>query len=343
MPSIAKLIAESLDTSVASVSRALNDQPGVSEELRKRILEKAREFNWAPNNAARGLATAQSFGIGFFVADKPGLSATTDPFYGEIMHGVEQALARTNYHLTVASLTPDIVNKPANFRFARERRIDAMVLAGPDIPSDFILAMIQTELPVVLVDNQLEHFPTHSIDSDDEGGAYRAARYLLEHGHRHIGILSGPATWASNRLRVEGYQRAFQEAGLETPVAHVERTTIDSGQEAFRQLIAAAPEVTAICAVNDSMALGAIRGARSIGWQVPRDLSVIGFDNIQWAEMSDPPLTTLDVPKRQLGVEAARRILDLLETPDLAPTHLIVSVRLIERGSVGSPRLGNNQ
>jgi DNA-binding LacI/PurR family transcriptional regulator len=122
------------------------------------------------------------------------------------------------------------------------------------------------------------------------------------------------------------------------PIIHVNRTTIDSGQMAFHQLVATNPEITAICAVNDSMALGAIRAARSIGWQVPADLSVIGFDNIQWAEMSDPPLTTMDVPKRQLGIEAARRILELLDSPDLVPTHLIVSVQLIERGTVAAPR-----
>jgi DNA-binding LacI/PurR family transcriptional regulator len=338
MPSIVKRIAEELNVSTASISRALNDQPGVSEDLRKRILNKARELNWASNTTARGLATSQTFGIGFFVADKPGLSATTDPFYGEIMMGVEQALARTDYHLTVASLTEDIVTNPTRFRFARERRIDAMLLAGPDIPSDFIIAMIQTHLPVVLVDNRLEHFPIHSIDSDDEGGAYLAARYLLDHSHRQIGVLSGPTEWSSNRLRVAGYRRALQEVGLPMAVVHVERTTIDSGRAAFRQIIAMNPDITAICAVNDSMALGAIHEARSAGMSVPGDVSVIGFDNIQWSEMSDPPLTTLDVPKRQLGMEAARRVVDLVEMPDLAPTHLIVSVRLIERSSVTAPR-----
>lgn len=337
MPSIIKRIAQELHVSTASVSRALNDQPGLGEDLRKRILDKAKEFNYAPSATARGLATSQTFAVGFFVREKPGLSATTDPFYGEILHSAEQAIAQTNYHLTVATLTDEVLNNPTGFRFVRERRIDGMLLAGPDIPSDFILAMLRTDLPVVLVDNQLEHFQAHTITGDDEGGAYLAAKHLLAQGHRHLGVLAGPDHWSSNRRRIIGYQRALNEAGLPMPVVHADRTTIDSGQSTFQALIEMAPQTTAICAVNDSMALGAIRAARSMGRQVPRDLSVVGFDNIAWAELNDPALTTLDIPKRQLGVEAARRMISLLDDPELAPTQLMISVRLIERDSTAPP------
>jgi DNA-binding LacI/PurR family transcriptional regulator len=337
MPSIIKRIAEELSVSTASVSRALNDQPGLGEDLRKRILDKAKEFNYAPSATARGLATSQTFAIGFFVREKPGLSATTDPFYGEILHAAEQAISQTNYHVTVATLTDELLSSPATFRFVRERRIDGMLLAGPDIPSDFILAMMRSSLPVVLVDNQLEHIQANTITGDDGGGAYLAARHLLEQGHRHIGVLAGPEHWSSNRRRVEGYWQALNEAGVQMPVIHADRTTIDSGQSAFQQLIATAPQVTAICAVNDSMALGAIRAAKAMGRSVPRDLSVVGFDNIAWAELNDPALTTLDIPKRQLGVEAARRMITLLDDPELAPTQLMISVRLVERASTAPP------
>src|SRR5215813_1652553 len=190
--SITKKIAQELKVSIASVSRALNDQPGVSDELRARILEKARALNYSPHSIARGLATSQTFAVGFFVRQKPGLSAQTDPFYGEILHGAEQAFAESDYHLTIANLTDNIIADAANFRFVRERRVDGMILAGPDIPSDFILVMIQSGLPVILVDNCLEHSQTHCIMSDDEGGAYAAAQHLMERGHRQIGVLSGP-------------------------------------------------------------------------------------------------------------------------------------------------------
>src|SRR5215831_2768200 len=127
MSSVIQVIAQELNISTASVSRALNDQPGVSAALRARILEKAAQLNYSPSAMARGLATDQTFAAGFFVRQKPGLSAHSDPFYGEILHGAEQVLAQSQYHLTIASLTDDILSNPATFRFVRERRIDAMI------------------------------------------------------------------------------------------------------------------------------------------------------------------------------------------------------------------------
>ena len=333
MSSIIENIAKELNISIASVSRALNDRPGVGEELRARILEKAHQMNYAPSATARGLATSKTFALGFFVHEKPGLSAHNDPFYGQIMSGAEQALADSDYHLTYATIADNILNNPNHFRFTRQRRIDGMILAGPDISPGFVLAMSRLKIPVVLVDNLLEHSQVHSINSDDEGGAYQATRHLLELGHRKIGILSGPTYWPSNQRRVQGYWRALDEAGLPKPTMYVDLTTIESGYEAFEKLFAQGPDVTAICAVNDSMAIGAIRAARAHGLKTPDNLSIIGFDDIDWATHNDPSLTTVSIPKRQLGAEAARRLLALLADDDFAPTDLIISVHLIKRAS----------
>src|SRR4051794_33489641 len=120
MSSVIEQIAKELNVSNASVSRALNDRPGVSEELRQRILQRASELKYTPSITARGLVKSQSFGIGFFVREKPGISMHSDPFYGEILHGIEQALAQTDYHVTVATLTNDILRQPLEFRFVRE-------------------------------------------------------------------------------------------------------------------------------------------------------------------------------------------------------------------------------
>ncbi|MBA3868544.1 MAG: substrate-binding domain-containing protein [Anaerolineae bacterium] len=249
------------------------------------------------------------------------------------MSGAEQALADSDYHLTYATITDDVLNNPKHFRFTRQRRIDGMILAGPDISRSFVVAMSRSGIPVVLVDNQLEHSQVHSINSDDEGGAYQAARHVIELGHQKIGILSGPTHWLSNRRRVEGYWHALDEARLAKPTIYADLTTIESGYEAFKKLIAQTPDITAICAVNDSMAIGAIRAARTYGLNTPENFSVVGFDDIDWATHNDPPLTTVNIPKKQLGAEASRSLLALLVEPTLAPTNLIISVRLIERAS----------
>ncbi len=333
MPSVIERIARELDISTASVSRALNDRPGVGAELRERILAKARELNYTPSLTARGLATAQTFAIGFFVREKPGLPMHADPFYGEILLGVEQACANSDYHVIVATLTEDNLARPTDFRFVREQRMDGMILAGPDIPNDFIISMLQTEMPVVLIDNCLDYLSVSCVNSDDEQGAYVAARHLLEGGHRQIGVIAGPKRWASTMRRVRGYQRALQEAGLPLYAVHADQTTIESGQEAYRQLSAQHPGLTAICAVNDAMAIGAIRAARSSGRAVPADLSVVGFDNINWASLNDPPLTTVNIPKHQMGKEAANRLIALLNDPELQPAEIKVAVQFVERES----------
>ncbi len=336
MTSIIEQIAKELSVSSASVSRALNDRRGVSIELRERILQRARELKYTPSITARGLVTSKSFGIGFFVREKPGISMHTDPFYGEILHGVERALANTDYHVTIATLTRDIILAPLDFRFVRERRIDGMILAGPDIPSDTIMTLMQSGIPLALVDNQLSHSRINCVNSDDEGGAYQAARYLLELNHHKIGVLSGPKQWASNARRVAGFQRALSARDLSPSIVYADQTTIESGEDTYRHLIALHPDLTAICAVNDAMALGALRAAQESGKSVPGDLSIIGFDDIPLASLNEPQLTTIRVPKSQMGIEVAQRLLAMLDNPDLVPVEMLVSVELIKRSSTRS-------
>lgn len=333
MPSIIEQIATDLNVSSASVSRALNDRPGVGYELRERILQRARELNYTPSVTARGLATSQTFTLGFFVREKPNLSTQSDPFYGEILHGVEQISAQSDYHVAIGTLTDTILAAPPDFRFVRERRVDGMILAGPDVPTDFIIAMRHTGMPIVLVDNKLDHAKIDSVNTDDEYGGYLAARHLLEAGHHQIGVISGPQDWYSNARRVRGYRLALAESGVPICIAYVDRTTIDSGETAYHRLMEQQPGLTALCAVNDSMAIGAIRAAQAQGRRVPDDLSVVGFDDIDWASLNNPPLTTISVPKRQVGQEAARRLLSLLHEPTMQPVEIVVSVQLIKRQS----------
>lgn len=331
--SIVDDIAKSLGVSTATVSRALNDRPGVSSKLRESVLTKARELNYTPNMTARGLATSQTFNIGFFFHRKPHLPANSDPFYAEILHSVQQVIARSDYHIAFEALSDEILNRPNDFRFVRERRIDAMILAGPDIPAGFITAMRQSNLPIVLVDNRLDFSPVNCVNSDDEDGAYRAALHLIGLGHTFIGVLAGPMDWASTARRVRGYQRALMTGGLDLMTVHREETSIDSGRQAYRLLMEQYPDITAICAVNDSMAIGAIREARTHGMSIPKDLSVVGFDDISWAELNDPPLTTVRIPRHQIGKEAAHRVLMLLQDPELMASEVVVPVTMVERQS----------
>jgi LacI family transcriptional regulator len=336
MPSVIDDIARALNVSIATVSRALNDKPGVSAGLRQKVLDKARELNYAPNLQGRSLATSQTYGLGFCVREKPGLTAYSDPFYGDILAGFEQRIAKSAYHLTLATLEAATLQSPQTFKLIREQRVSGLVLAGPDIPAQFIIALAHNGVPVVLVDNRLDHHPIHSVSCNDEEGAYQAGRYLLARGHRRIGVIAGPAEWSSSAARVAGYRRALAEAGLQLPVIYAAETTMESGVSAANALFGAHPELTAIGAVNDAMALGVINTLQRQGLQVPGDMSVIGFDDVPWANYHYPGLTTLHVPKVQLGKEAAHRLLELLAQPELPATETRVAVTLVERGTVAT-------
>jgi len=336
MPARIGDIARRLGVSTASVSRALNDRPGVSEDLRQRILAAAQELDFAPNMAARGLATQRTQTIGLVLGKKE-TPVDADPFYPLITQGAEACLAQQGYHLILTTVDGTQAASASAFKLVREQRVDGLILAGPDISPAFIIALRQSGLPCVLVDNCLQETPIDCVVSDDQAGAAAAVEHLVQHGHRQILCLSGPQEWASSRERSQGYRLAMQRAGLaeQARVLHAPGTTIDTGQALLRQALDEGLHPTAVFAINDSMAIGAMRAAQAAGLRVPEDLALIGFDDISWAELATPPLTTVHIYKEEMGSLAARRLLDLLGRSDSVPVRSIVGTRLVVRRSCG--------
>jgi DNA-binding LacI/PurR family transcriptional regulator len=327
-----KSIAEAVGVSTASVSRALNDQPGVSDGVRQEILETAQRMGYAPHLPARGLVTAKTHTIAF-VIPKTKLSAAADPFYPLIVEGAESYLSDYDYHVLLTTLDRETMAQPERLSVLNGNRVDGLILAGPQIPASFVLRVIARGLPVVLVDNSLSQTPVNCVLNDDEGGAYAAARHLLERNHRRILFLSGPPTWISNQERIRGYRRAMRQWESEALILHGEETTIESGEALLPQALERWPEITAVCAANDSMAIGAMRAAAQLGQRVPGDLCVVGFDDISWARLCNPPLTTVHVFKHRMGALAAQRLLEVIREPENPPTKTLVATELVQRGT----------
>lgn len=327
-----KEIARRLGVSIATVSRALNDQPGVSPEVRERILQAAKEMGYSPDIRARSLATSVTHTVAFVVHSGE-RSAAEDPFYPVIMAGAEAYLSQRNYHILLTTIDDRAMAHPERFSVINQNRVDGLILAGPELPASFVLGLDAVGIPLILVDNCLSLTPVDCVLNDDEGGAYSAARCLIDYGHARIAFLSGPQEWVSNRARSQGYQRAMQEAGLEPLLVHGRETTIATGAELLEQALQRWPDLTAVFAVNDAVAIGAIRAATKMGCSIPEDLSVIGFDDISWAAMNEPPLSTVHVFKRRMGELAAQRLLDCIQNPDAPPSKVIVSTQLVQRAS----------
>jgi LacI family transcriptional regulator len=329
-----KEIAERLGVSIATVSRALNDQPGVSPEVRAKILNIANEMGYSPDNRARSLVTSLTHTVAF-VVHKAKHAAAEDPFYPIIMGGAEAYLSQHNYHILLTTLDDETMARPQAFSVVSQRRVDGLILAGPDISATFILSMVAAGVPLVLVDNCLSQMSVNCVLNDDEGGAYAATRHLLEHSYTRIAFLSGPQEWVSNRERARGYQRAMEEAHLEPLILRASETTIASGAEMMRRALERWPDLRAVCAVNDSVAIGAIRAAAGLGRRTPDDLAVIGFDDIRWAAMNEPPLSTVHVFKRRMGELAAQYLLNSIRNPNAPPVKTVVSTELVLRSSCG--------
>lgn len=326
-------IAKELGVSTATVSRVLNDQPGVGAETRQRVLEAVAKRGFSAHNGARTLATARTENIGFVLYAK---AITSDPFYSHIVQGVEYECARHGYHLFVSTLQPEQAAQPDHFSLVQSRRVDGLIVAGPDVPPRFILALRARKLPIVLVDNALNESACDAVLSDDEVGAHTATCHLISLGRRSIVCLSGPRRWVSNHQRQLGYTRAMNEANLKPHVIEMDETTTSSGREAMRCAWSSVPHLDAVFAINDAMALGAMQEIHARNLTIGKDIAVVGFDDLAWAEMHAPPLTTVRIHKEQMGRVAASRLLDLLNDPTSQPMRLLVSTQLVIRQSCGA-------
>ncbi len=326
-------IAKRLNTSVATVSRALNDRPGVGSDLRQRVIDTANELGFVPNMAARTLVTSRTQTIGFVIHpfDQP---FSSDPFYFPILMATEVELVNHDYHIMLTSLNSE---SPTNLRMVEQSRVDGLILVGPNLSPQFITITLNRGIPAVLVDNKPVHRKANTILSNDGEGAYEATAHLISHGHSRIAHIGGPEEWVSNRQRYAGYCAALRDAGLgqNCRVIHMEGTTIATGEKATAELLAGPEPPTAIFAANDSMAVGAARVAAAGGLNIPGDLALVGFDNISAAEHFSPPLTTVRIFKEQMGKLAALRILELINDPGIPAVETRVSTELVIRQSCG--------
>jgi DNA-binding LacI/PurR family transcriptional regulator len=210
----------------------------------------------------------------------------------------------------------------------RQRRVDGLIMAGPAIWPSFVLELYNSDLPIVLLDNSLRGTDIDCVLHENETSAYRITRHLIEgHGHKTIIFLSGPESWLSSREREAGYRRALAESSLEPHTLYMEITTLESAMEMMKQALDLLPQTTAVVGVNDAVAIGAMRTCRAAGLSIPDDIAVTGFDNISWAQLHDPPLTTVHAFGEEMGRQAARRLIELVES-DSGEEHIRIRLRV---------------
>ncbi len=330
-----KKLARELNVSISTVSRVLNDKPGVGIKTRKRVLNLLKKYNYASNSSARSLKTSKTRNVALISKRREERLCSADYFQRSIVY-IETGLRNRGYHTITMSLDDREMENPGDLLMLKENRVDGFIIRGPAIKPKFILDLKNTGLPVVLFGNELQQTEIDCVVCQNRKGVYSITKHLIEHGHKKILLLTGPEGWYTNNERMAGYIDALEEAGLTSRIVHMPDTTIDTGKDFFRSAIKGKyRDITAVVAVNDATAIGVLDEARQLGMKVPDDIAVVGFDDIAWASLSYPPLTTVHSFLEEMGRITISRILDLIENPDLHPAKFIVATKLVIRKSCG--------
>jgi len=328
-------VAQEAEVSVGTVSRVLNNKPGVSEKTRQHVLAVADELGYT---VLRRFPLSTSTITHLGLLNRPtGEALPANPFYADVFHGVEQVCHE--FHISLSYSSVDIVNGHLRSLppLLNDERISGMILMGAMDRGVVESVADAAQLPVVLVDNCFGNCPWDAVMTDNVRGATMATGHLISRGHRHIALLGGP-DHPSIVERRTGYEEALRQHDLAPTVVESTGLDIADGEGAVVELLQQAPETTGIVCSNDSQAIGALRKLQELGYQVPEDFSIVGFDDINMVQLTSPPLTTVRVGRKGLGQVAVQLLLGRIKAPDRPATKAIVGVTLVERASVCPPR-----
>lgn len=322
-------VAARAGVSRQTVSRAMNNKGEISPETRERVLAAARELGYRPSSIARGLKTRRTLTLGLVVPD------IANPFFAEVVRGASEQADAAGYSVLLCNTDENPEREWAILRMLESHRVDGLVLISSRLSEEMLTETIARWRPIVLVNRtpQEERPGVGWVLVDDAQGARTAVQHLLGRGHRQIGLLAGVSTSRSGRERLRGYREALTEAGIRIPEGWIMpcAPTVEGGREAALTLLGQHPGLTALLAYNDLVAVGAQQACRSLGRAIPQGCALIGWDDIPFAAYVSPPLTTMRMPKVEIGQRAMALLLALLREPGVVPAPIVLETVLIIR------------
>ncbi|HEX4039496.1 MAG TPA: LacI family DNA-binding transcriptional regulator [Acidobacteriaceae bacterium] len=323
-------IAETASVSVGTVSHVLNGSARVTEPRRRRVMEAIRKLGYQPSELARGLRRNFTAMLGMIIPD------ITNPFFPGIVRGAEDIACQSGYRLVLCNSDNDEAKELSYLNDLRSFRPSGLLIIPSGSVSD---SLSHPDANIVFVDRCPAEWKGDFVTADNEGGAYQVGRHLLALGHRHLGVITGPLSVTSAADRLRGFRRALAEMDMTIGSEYIQeaRFNSESGYSAALRLLQMLPRPTAIFAANDLLACGALAAAQHLRLRCPEDLSVAGFDNLEFVEHTAPALTTVHQSGYQIGATACRLLLERIADRNKPPVRLVLPTELKVRNSTGPP------
>jgi LacI family transcriptional regulator len=335
MPTLREVAARA-GVHVGTASRALNEDTRalVNDQTAQRVLLAAAELGYQPNPIARGLKTNRSMSIGVVIPD------LTNPLFPPIVRGIEDALMAEGYTPLLVNTDNEVEREAVLVTALRHRQVDGLLFATARLHHPTITKLAAENVPLVLVNRRLDSAELPTVTSDDAAGVALALDHLVELGHTRIAYVAGPQSTSTGTDRLAAFQAGMARHGLDpSAVVDTVRWSQPEGERAIAELSAGHAGFTAVLAGNDLLALGCYDYLARQGLSCPADLSVIGFNDMPFMDKVHPKLTTVALPQYDIGVTAARLLLERIRQPGTPPRRVVLPVSLTVRGSTAAPRL----
>lgn len=306
----------------------------VRPETVKIVRKAAAKLGYTADGVARALKTRRSMSIGIIIPD------ITNPFFPPAVHGAEEVLSAAGYSVILSSSSNDVTKGHTQFEAMLQARVDGFLLGMTRRADPIVDRLRSSGIPTVLFNRSIDKSDFSSVLPDDAHGSQLAVEYLHKLGHRNLGLVVGPTYTSTADSRQKAVRKTVKKLGLQCHV--VEATGFDdvAGRKAMEKMLSESPNVTAVIASNDLIALGVIDAVRNAGKNCPKDISVVGFNNMPLAGRLDPPLTTVNVPEYELGRLAAECLIREMKKLSPKPERIIIPVNLVVRGSTAKVRKG---
>ncbi|MBV1818224.1 LacI family DNA-binding transcriptional regulator [Anaerosalibacter bizertensis] len=328
-----KDIAEIAGVGVSTVSRVLNDHPDVGGKTREKVLEIIEEYNYIPNNSARNLKRSSTNNIGVLV------KGIHNPFFSQMIKAVEEEINKKDYSMILHYNEKNSNDIEVAIELIKEKRLKGLICLGGDFDDLENNQLLNLKTPIVLtsinITEEVNKDVFSSVIIENEIAAFEAVDYLCKLGHEKIGLIStGEGDKNVGRLRQEGYKKALKANGIEynEELISFAHYTFKSGYESMSRLLDKGLGITAVFVTSDIMAIGASKAILSRGLRIPEDISIVGFDGIEYSEYFHPSITTVKQPIEEMGRKSAEILFHLIEDKK-EQQHIVFKTELLKRES----------